>query len=76
MAASVGWNVTPCTDVPIAGWVLGVVKTNDPGTLAAPPLSDPAANVWPIMIEVAAGGVVTTGVALATVTFTWSEARL
>jgi hypothetical protein len=56
--------------------MLGVVNTNDPGTLAAPPPNDPSANVCPNMIDAAAGGVVTTGVALPTVTFTKSEATL
>ena len=73
---SVGVKLTPCSAVPTFGWVVGVVKAKVPATLATPPPSVELASVCPNVIDVAVGAVVIVGVALPTVTFTFSDTVL
>ena len=54
----------------------GVVKAKLPDTDAEPPLSVDDASVWPYVIALAVGHVVTDGVALLTVTLTEPTAVL
>ena len=59
MVVSVGVNVTPGDAVPALGAVAGVVKAKLPAGGAAPPLKVEAASVWPKVIALAVGQVVT-----------------
>ena len=54
--------------VPTFGDVDGVVKANDPGVLALPPVRLLSANVWPKVMPLAVGAALIVGVALPTVT--------
>jgi hypothetical protein len=64
----VGVKVTLCEAVPAFGLVVGTVKANEPAGVEAPPDSVEEASVWPYVIELAVGHVVTDDVALFTVT--------
>jgi hypothetical protein len=61
-----GLKVTPWLAVPAFGAVEGVVKVNNPSTLATPPLNMEESNVCPYPIDVAVGITVIIGVALFT----------
>jgi hypothetical protein len=52
----------------VAGAVAGAVHAKVPGTDAEPPLSVDEASVWPKVMALAVGQVVTVGVALFTTT--------
>ena len=64
---SVGVKVTFCDAVPTDGAVVGVVKAKLPMGVDAPPLKAELASVWPRVMAVAVGQVVTLGVVLFTV---------